>query len=165
MDDGPSSSCSFRKSKSRERGEQSAMHVAVGVLNFRNQQHKNRGRGQPRETTSSSSRTWMDGEGACDAMRPEEAVLVLVRAPGVWRRGTGEGGRRKAQSSSGTPTRSSADRRRLLGVSVWWDDAGSLQVQACRLFLPKSFDVRLPTFSGPPGAVRQSFAVSSVGQS
>ena len=28
---------------------------------------------------------------------------------------------------------------KLLGVSVWWDDAGSLQVQACWLFLPKSF--------------------------
>jgi hypothetical protein len=65
---------------------------------------------------------------------------------------------------AGRPHARLLDRRRLLGVSVWWDDAGSLQVQACRLFLPKSFDLRLPTFSGP-GAVRQSFAVSSVGRS
>lgn len=92
------------KSKSRERGEQSAMHVAVGVLSFRNQQHKSRGRGH--HESDGASRTWMDGEGACDAMRPEEAAAVLVRAPGVWRSdgGRGRGGRRKAQSSSGTPT-------------------------------------------------------------
>lgn len=83
----------------------------------------------------------MDGEGACDAMRPEEAAAVLVRAPGVWRRGTGDGGRGTGEGGgvgklsllAGRPPRSSADRRRLLGVSVWWDDAGSLQVQACRL--------------------------------
>lgn len=110
------------------------MHVAVGVLSFRNQQHKNRGRGH--HESDGASRTWMDGEGACDAMRPEEAAAVLVRAPGVWRRGTGDGGRGgvgKLSLLAGRPPRSSADRRRLLGVSVWWDDAGSLQVQACRL--------------------------------
>lgn len=78
------------KSKSRERGEQSAMHVAVGVLSFRNQQHKNRGRGH--HESDGASRTWMDGEGACDAMRPEEGCCCPGPGPGVWRRGTGDGG-------------------------------------------------------------------------
>lgn len=122
------------KSKSRERGEQSAMHVAVGVLSFRNQQHKNRGRGH-HESDGRAGPGWM-GRGR--AMRCGQRRLLLSwsgpRGCGGGGRGTGEGGGvGKLSLLAGRPPRSSADRRRLLGVSVWWDDAGSLQVQACRL--------------------------------
>lgn len=105
------------------------MHVAVGVLSFRNQQHKNRGRGH--HESDEQQQQDLDGWGGgvrCDAAsRGGCPGPGPGGCPGVVEEGDRGGGgvegwvAERAPSSSGTPTRSSADRRRLLGVSVWWE--------------------------------------------